>query len=186
MPERMKQENGDRRETEELEPQASSAVIEDLDALRSRLSALEEERDSYLALLQRTQADFDNYQKRIQRDLAQERRYACAPLVREELPVLDNLQRALAAARQAGEEGPLVQGVTMVQSQLAEILRRFGIVPINPQGQPFDPMQHESVLEEPRSDVDPGTVVRVLETGYRLHDRMLRPARVVVAAPAAR
>jgi molecular chaperone GrpE len=177
MPEQLKP------EADALEPQAAAAVLEDLESLRNRLGAAEQQRDEYLDLLRRTRADFENYQKRVQRDLAEERRYAHAPFARELLPVLDNLQRALDAAKHEGEKGPLVQGVTLVQSHLLDVFRRFGISPIDPVGQPFDPNVHEAVLQEPMTDVAPGTVVQVLEPGYRLHDRILRPARVTVAAP---
>src|SRR5690242_63452 len=112
---------------EEPETQAASAVLEDLESLRNRVTVAEQKRDEYLALLQRTKADFENYQKRFQRDLAEERRYAHAAFARELLPVLDNLQRALEAARQAKEHGPLTQGVNLVQAQLLDIFRRFGI-----------------------------------------------------------
>ena len=91
----------------EADQAAATAVFEDLEALRTRAT----ERDQYLDLLQRTRADFENYQKRIQRDLAQERRYQHTGIVQDLLPVLDNLERATAAAKQAGETGPLVQGV---------------------------------------------------------------------------
>jgi molecular chaperone GrpE len=174
------------RESDRLEPQAASAVLDDLESLRERAGNAEQQRDEYLALLQRTRADFENYQKRIQRDLADERRYAAAPLARELLPVLDNLKRALEASRKAGEESPLAQGVSLVLSQLLDNLRRFGITPIEPKIEPFDPTIHEAVVHQPRSDVPPGTVVEVLEPGYRLHERILRPARVVVSAPPAR
>jgi molecular chaperone GrpE len=182
MAERMKPESA-ARPAGGVESEAASAVLEDLESLRERLGTAEQQRDEYLALLRRTRADFENYQKRVQRDLTEERRYAHAPFARAILPVLDNLQRALEAARQAGEKGPLIQGVTLMLSQLLDILRSFGITPIAAEGQPFDPMMHEAVLQEPRTDVDPGTVVRVLEPGYRLHERILRPARVAVAAP---
>jgi molecular chaperone GrpE len=165
------------------EAQAASAVFEDLESLQSRVTVAEQQRDEYLALLQRTRADFENYQKRIQRDLAEERRQTLAGFVRELLAVLDNLQRALDAARKQGEKGPLVQGVALVQSQLLEVLGRSGVTPIDALGQPFDPHMHESVSQQPRADVAPGTVVEVLQPGYRLHERVLRPARVVVAAP---
>ena len=88
----------------EPEAQAASAVLEDLESLRSRVTVAEQQRDEYLALLQRTRADFENYQKRIQRDLAEERRQTLAGFVRELLAVLDNLQRAVDAARQQGEK----------------------------------------------------------------------------------
>src|SRR4029079_15513905 len=102
------------------EAPAASAVLEDLESLRSRVTVARQQRDEDTALLQRTRADFENYQKRIQRDLTEERRYAHAALARELLPVLDNLQRALDAARQQAEKSPMVQGVALVQSQLLE------------------------------------------------------------------
>jgi len=163
--------------------QAASAVLEDLESLRSRVTVAEQQRDEYLALLQRTRADFENYQKRIQRERADERRYAHADFARALFPVLDNLQRAVEAARTQGERGPLVQGVSLVQSQLLEIFGRFGITPIDALGRLFDPNLDDVVMQKPRDDVAPGTVIEVLEPGYRLHERVLRPAKVVVAAP---
>ena len=125
----------------------------------------------------------ENYQKRAQRDLAQERRYAHGPLAHDLLPIFDNFERALAAARQAGETGPLVQGVTMVQSQILDILKRHGITRIEALGQPFDPNLHEAVSQQP-SNEKPNTVLQVLENGFMIHDRVLRPARVIVSVPA--
>jgi molecular chaperone GrpE len=173
---------GEKSTGDEPGDRAASAVLDDLEALRSRLSLAEQQRDEYLSLLQRVRADFENYQKRIQRDMAEERRHAHGPFARELLAVLDNLQRALDAARKQGEQGPLVQGVTMVQSQLGDIFGRAGITPIDARGKPFDPHLHEAMQQQPRADVPPGDVVEVLEPGYRLHDQVLRPARVVVAA----
>jgi molecular chaperone GrpE len=169
----------------EAEKVAASAVMEDLDALRARAEQAERDRDELRDLARQTRADFENYQKRLQRDLAQERRYAHSPLAAELLPALDNLDRATAAARQAGETGPLVQGVGMVQSQILDALRRHGITRIEAQGQPFDPNLHQAVMQQPSDGVPPGTVLQVLEPGYMIHERVLRPARVVVsAAPA--
>ncbi|MDB5313762.1 MAG: heat shock protein GrpE [Gemmataceae bacterium] len=174
---------GERRTGEAPEAQATPAGPEDLEALRTRVTRTEQQREEYLDLLQRSQADFENYQKRLRRDLEEERRYAHLPFARELLPVLDNLQRALEAGRQEGEKGPVFRGVTLVESQLLDVLRRFGITPIEAHGRPFDPTLHEAVAQQSRGDVAPGTVAQVLEPGYRLHDRVLRPARVVVAAP---
>jgi molecular chaperone GrpE len=151
-----------------------SAVLADFEALR-------QERDQFLNLLQRTRADFENYQKRNQREREQERRYWHAPLALDLLPVLDNLDRALAAARQAGEAGPLVQGVGLVQTQLLDLLRRHGITPIEALDQPFDPNQHQAVMQQPTAERPPNTVVQVLEQGFLIQDRVLRPAKVVVA-----
>src|SRR3954466_8149360 len=112
---------------EQPEAQTATAVQQDPGSQQGPVADAEQQRDEYLALLQRTRADFENYQKRIQRDLAEERRQALAGFVRELLAVLDNLQRALDAARKQGEEGPLVQGVALVQSQLLEVLGRSGV-----------------------------------------------------------
>jgi len=167
------------------QPNGAEAVIEDIDALRARAEQAERDRDELRDLAQRTRADFENYQKRMQRDLAQERRYAHAPLANGLLPALDNLDRAMAAAKQAGESGPLVQGVAMVQTQLLDLLRRNGITRIEAEGKPFDPNLHQAVMQHPSASVPPGTVLQVLEQGYTIHDRVLRPASVVVsAAPA--
>jgi molecular chaperone GrpE len=156
---------------------AGAAGLEDLEALRARAR----ERDEYLDLLQRARADFANYQKRNQKEREQERRYAYGPLVQELLPALDNLDRATAAARQAGETGPLVQGVAMVQSQLLDVFRRHGVTPIEAQGKPFDPNLHEAVMQQPSPDQPPNTVLQVLERGFTIHDRVLRPAKVIVS-----
>jgi molecular chaperone GrpE len=169
----------------EAEKAAATAVIEDIDALRARAEKAERDRDELRDLAQRTRADFENYQKRNQRDRAEERRYAHSALAGELLPALDNLDRATAAAKQAGETGPLVQGVAMVQAQLLDVLRRHGVTRIEAQGQPFDPHLHQAVMQQPSGSVPPGTVLQVLEPGYTIHERVLRPARVVVsAAPA--
>jgi molecular chaperone GrpE len=153
----------------------------DLEGVRARLAEAEKARDEYLALAKRTQADFENYQKRAQRDQAQALRYAQTPLAFDLLGPLDNLERAVAAAKQVGETGPLVQGVAMVQAQLLDVFRRHGINRIEAQGRPFDPNLHQAVMQQPSADHPPGTVVQVLEQGYTIHDRVLRPARVAVS-----
>lgn len=163
--------------------QTAAPPADELEALRARAEAAEKALQQAQEQALRTRADFDNYQKRASRDAAQERRYAQVPLAGDLLPALDNLERATAAARQVGESGPLVQGVAMVQSQLQDILRRHGITRVEAQGQPFDPNHHEAVSQQPTSEFPPNTVVQVLEQGYLVHDRVLRPARVVVSAP---
>ncbi len=161
--------------------EAATAVLEDLEALRERTAALEKERDDFRALLQRTRADFENYQKRAQRDVAQERRYWHGSLALDILPILDNFDRAVAAAKQAGETGPLVQGVAMIQDQLLGVLKRHGITRIEAEKQPFDPNLHQAVMQQPSEDHPPNAVLQVLEQGFLIHDRVLRPARVVVS-----
>ena len=153
-----------------------------LSEAQERLAASERQLEDTVALLKQTQADFENYQKRAARDRDVERKYAVAPLARDLLPALDNLQRAMDAARQVGESGPLVQGVAATQAQIIQILGRHGITPIEAQDQPFDPNRHEAVMQKPSADHPPGTVVQVLQNGFMIHDRVLRPASVVVSA----
>src|SRR5262249_35115083 len=118
---------------------------EELEALRKQAA----ERDQFRDLALRTRAEFENYQKRNQKEREQERRYWYNPLALDLLPVFDNLERTLAAAKQAGETGPLVQGVAMVQGQLLEMLKRHGITRIDADGKPFDPNVHQAVVQQP-------------------------------------
>jgi molecular chaperone GrpE len=153
--------------------------------LQAKLQAAEKARDEYLDLVKQTRAEFENYQKRSARDLATERRYAQAPLAGDLLPALDNLERALAAANQLGDKGKLAEGVALVQSQLLDVLRRHGVTRIEAQGKPFDSNLHQAVMQQPSAEVPPQTVLQVLEQGYMLHERLLRPARVIVSMPPA-
>jgi molecular chaperone GrpE len=173
--------NGAGQQTAQAPPSSS-----ELEVLRVRAETAEQEREQFRALAQRTRADFENYQKRQQREQAQDRLYANTGLAGDLLPMLDNLDRALAAAKQAGEKGPLVQGVAMVQSQVLDMLRRHGIQRMDVQGKPFDPNLHQAVMQQPTADQPPLTVLQVLENGYMIHERVLRPARVIVSVtPAA-
>jgi molecular chaperone GrpE len=136
-----------------------------------------------VALVKQTRADFENYQKRAARDRDEERRYAVTPLARDLLPAFDNLQRALDAAKQAGDVGPLAQGVAATQAQILQIFARHGIKPIEALHQPFDPNRHEAVMQQPSADHPAGTVLQVLQQGFQIHDRVLRPASVIVSTP---
>jgi len=149
------------------------------ESLEDRLQALEAERDEYLNDLQRVAAEFENYRKRAAREQADFATRATERLVKELLPVLDDLERALEAAA-AHEEAKLEEGVQLVQRALAAALKREGLVEIAADG-PFDPHVHEALLSRLVEDAEPGTVLAVLQKGYRLGDRVLRPARVIVA-----
>jgi molecular chaperone GrpE len=166
--------------TEEKDDGATATAIssEELDALRKQAA----ERDQFRDLALRTRAEFENYQKRNQRERDQERRYWYGPLALDLLPIFDNLERTLAAAKQAGESGPLVQGVAMVHGQLLEMLKRHGITRVEADAKPFDPNVHQAVMQQPTADQEPGTVLQVLEQGFMNHDRVLRPAKVIVAS----
>jgi molecular chaperone GrpE len=138
------------------------------------------ERDEYLALAQRVQADFENYRKRAAREQERLVAHAHERLVRELLPVLDDLERALEAAERH-EEAALVDGVKLVERSLRKVLEREGVVEIAVDGG-FDPHVHEAMLTQPGEGAEPGTVLDVLQRGYRVGDKVVRPARVVVAA----
>jgi molecular chaperone GrpE len=133
------------------------------------------ERDRYLDLAKRTQADFDNYRRRA----ATAGTRAKAGLVRELLPVVDNLERAIASATD-GDSG-VVQGVKLVHADLVGVLERNGIVADEPSGRRFDPTEHEAVSMRTEEGAEPGIVLDVVEKGYRLNDTIIRPARVVVS-----
>jgi molecular chaperone GrpE len=165
--------------TEPAEPDAALEVEHDLDELLVRAGKA----DEYLALAQRTQADFENFRKRMTRDVAAAEQRGVGKLAKELLPALDNLGRALAAAQAEGEsDGHLGTGVRLVQEELLAALRRAGIEPFSPRGERFDPNEHEAMAQQPVEGAEPGTVAEVYQQGFRHGESVLRPARVVVAA----
>ncbi len=163
----------------ELAPdaEAGAALEGDLDELVKTAS----ERDQYLALAQRTQADFENYRKRVAREAAAAQERGVIALAKELLPALDNLDRAMQAA---APEDPLLEGVGLVRAELGAALARMRIESFSPVGEPFDPELHEAVATAPQPEggAPGGTVVEVYQAGYRLEANVIRPARVVVAA----
>ena len=137
------------------------------------------ERDEYLELAQRTQADFENYRKRTAQQAAQAGERAKAGLLRELLPVVDNLERALDSANDG--EQHLAEGVRLVHSELLGLLERNGIVSFDPRGESFDPTFHEAISTRSDDGTDSGLVLDTVEKGYKLNGTVLRPARVVVS-----
>jgi molecular chaperone GrpE len=165
--------------TEKAEPKPSPSELEErVSTLEERAALLEKERDEYLNDLKRVAADFENYRKRVARDQEGLVARAHERLVKELLPVLDDLERALEAAAQH-EEAKLEEGVRLVHRELVEALAREGLVEVETDGQ-FDPHVHEALVSQP-SEQEDGSVIEVLQKGYRLGDRVLRPARVVVS-----
>jgi molecular chaperone GrpE len=154
--------------------QSEKAIVE----LEERLALLERERDEVIDDLKRVAADFDNYRKRALRDQEALVARAHERLVKELLPVLDDLERALVAAEEH-EEARLEEGVRLVHRELRDALAKEGLVEIETEGE-FDPHVHEALLTQP-SDEDDGAILQVIQKGYRLGDRVLRPARVVVS-----
>lgn len=176
--------NSDIHETaDESQAQPVESLVgsdEDLKSLRARAA----ERDRYFEMLQRAQADLENYRKRVQREMESERRFAALPFVRDLLPVVDNVERALEAARASDDVARLTEGIELVRAQLLEVLSRHGVEPIEAVGRPFDPNVHEALLERPDRENADRTVLEEVGKGYQMHDRVVRPSKVVVSAPA--
>jgi molecular chaperone GrpE len=160
---------------EEVE-NSEEELVEEFD----ETEALRAENEELIDTLQRVKAEFDNYRKRVSRDQESLVARAHERLVKELLPILDDLERALGAAEQH-EEAKLEDGVRLVHRSLAEALTREGLAEIETNGK-FDPHVHEALLTQP-SEAEEGSVIEVLQRGYKLGDRVLRPARVVVAGP---
>jgi molecular chaperone GrpE len=152
------------------------------------LAAAQAETEKWKDTALRTAAELDNYRKRIARDMQDARAYANADLLRALLPVMDNFEMGLEAARAENEKGLIFQGLSMVRRQLSDFLRDTGVEEINPAGQKFDPNLHEAVSQEPSQEHAEGVVLKVARRGFKLKDRLLRAAMVVVSsgAPKAR
>ena len=166
----------DDKESAEAEPSRGSDPPE---GLEDPLARAERERDEYLDLARRSQADFENYRKRAAREAAAAGERAKSGLVRELLPIVDNLERALASAEDG--EQHLAEGVRLVHSELIAVLERNGVKQFDPAGDRFDPTEHEALSMRAEDGAEPGVVLDVVEKGYRANGSVLRPARVVVS-----
>jgi molecular chaperone GrpE len=148
------------------------------------IADLERQRDEYLDHLRRLAADFDNYKKRQARLAEQQTAQAGARILRSLLPVLDDLERSLDALAKAGVDETLRGGVLLTARALRDVLAREGLAEIAPDGETFDPREHEALMAQPSAEVPEGTVLAVVQAGWRLGEQVLRPARVVVASAA--
>lgn len=143
---------------------------------------LQAEADRWKDLAYRSQAELDNFRKRVARETQEARAYANADLLRSLLPLLDNFEMGLEAARAESEKSMIFTGMSMVHRQFQDFLRDQGVQEIEAQGRPFDPNAHEAVSQEPDARLPEGTIIRVARRGYRLKDRLLRAASVVVSS----
>jgi molecular chaperone GrpE len=132
--------------------------------------------------LLRLQAEMQNVRNRTSREIADVRKYAALPVVTDLLPVVDNIDRAIEAAEKAGEAENLLAGFRLVKQQLHTVLTRYDCVPIAAEGEVFDPNFHQAILQQPSADVPAGNVILVAQTGYKMFDRVVRPAQVIVSA----
>ena len=162
---------------EPVEAETAEADSGDLEV--EALAKVEAERDEYLADLQRVAAEFENYRKRAAREQERLIAHAHERLMRELLPVLDDLERTLEAAARH-EEAALVDGVALVERSLRKALEKEGLVEIATDG-PFDPHVHDALLTKAEKGAEPGSVLEVVQRGYRVGEKVVRPARVIVA-----
>src|SRR5215207_6505267 len=166
----------------EEDPANEERILEEKEEVEADdpLARAQRERDEYLDLARRAQADFENYRKRAAREAAAAGERAKSGLVRELLPIVDNLERALASAER--DEQHLAEGVRLVHSELIAVLERNGVEQFDPRGERFDPAEHEALSMRDQDGAESGVVLDVVEKGYRTNGAILRPARVVVSS----
>jgi molecular chaperone GrpE len=152
-----------------------------LDSVCAEPDAAQQQAQEYLALAQRAQADFQNYRRRAEQERTEAFDRGRGEVLLQILPVLDDFERAMQALPAERRDEDWVQGLTLIERKLRAALESTGLERIAAEGQPFDPWEHEAVLQEERTDVAAGTVAAVARSGYRLAGKVLRPAQVVVA-----
>ena len=167
--------------TEQTADQAVDEAIADQTVGDARIAQLESDLQEANQRVLRGQAELENYRKRVQREMADERKYAVIPLVRDLLPVVDNLERALVAAQQTSASEEMLDGVKMVAGQLVAALAQHQCVRVDDEGSEFDPNVHQAIGQEPSDKYPAGIVSRSFQSGYKLQDRVIRPAQVFVS-----
>lgn len=163
------------------EAQAAADAVLGEEQINAETESLRKELEESKVRLLRSMADLENYRRRVHREMDEQRRYANIQLIRDLLPAIDNLERAIEAAERSGEAAGVVQGVKLVIQQFETALEQHGCQRIGALGTAFDPNLHEAVLQQPSPGTPPGTVVQVVRPGFRLYDRVVRPSQVVVA-----
>lgn len=186
MPHKKKHEQDEAAAAPQVAPEEQPEAAEGTEpSLEQALAESQAEAQKNWDLYLRERAELDNYRKRMQREKEDLARFANENLLREMLPILDNLERAVSHAEQ-DQEGGLLEGVQMTLEQFRKTLERFGVVPVASIGEPFSPERHEAMGQMESSEHAPNTVVQEMQKGYTLNDRLLRPALVMIAkAPAA-
>lgn len=150
--------------------------------IQKQLTEAEEKASQYWERMLRMQAETDNMQRRVERDIANAHKYALEKFVLELLPVVDSLERAIVShVQDESGAGSLLDGVSLTLKMFNTAMEKFGVEQVNPEGQPFNPELHQAVSTQSDPDIKPGTVINVLQKGYLLNKRLIRPAMVVVA-----
>lgn len=176
-----------------MEPNATDDLVTDASAPAAEaptepqapadpMAELQAEMERWRDLAYRSQAELDNFRKRVAREQQETRSFANADLLRSLIPIMDNFAMGLDAARAESEKSIVFMGMSMVHKQIEDFLRDMGVQEIESQGKPFDPNQHEAMSQEASAEIAEGTVVRVLRRGYKLKDRLLRAASVIVSS----
>jgi len=162
-----------------------SLESEEISDLKSKLEIKTAEAEENYDRLLRVSAEFENYKKRTAREMADFKKFANQSLLRELLPIIDNLELAIKAAAEApdGKDACLLDGVALTRKEILKVFENFHVEPIDALGKPFDPNFHEAVMREESDEHPENTVVNELQKGYLMHDRLLRPSMVVVAMP---
>ena len=171
-------------QTPEPDAKPQNAEQSDSPSLSEQLKSAIAERDQFKDKWARAMADLDNFRKRTYREMDEERKFQSAPLLKSLLPVFDGLDRAVQAAAQSKNFDDLLNGVQMTIKQLESVLCGHGAKTIVAQGQPFDPNLHEAISQAPSTEHPPMTVLHDVERGYTLHERVIRPSKVVVSTAA--
>lgn len=160
-----------------VDTQAPQEVL----TVEEQLQAALAERDQFKEKWTRALADLDNYRRRVQKEMEEDRKYAVLPLLKALLPAFDGFDRAILAANQSKNADELIKGVQLTMKQLETALNGFGVKSIPAAGQPFDPNLHEAISQMPSAEHPPMTILHDVERGFTLHDRIVRPSKVIVA-----
>jgi len=175
-------EHGTARSPSAPDPSQIAASTSDQSEADDSTDGLQADLDRFRDLALRSQADFENYKKRAAREKEDAMKYANKTLLERLIPIVDNFELGLSAARAEAEESPIYSGMSLVLKQLNDFLTENGLQPIEAEGQTFDPNLHEAIANEPSEEVPEGKVIRQTRRGYRLRDRLLRPSTVVVSS----
>ena len=157
-----------------------------IEQLKSELDQVRQEAADEHDRLLRLSAEFENYKKRMDRQVEEFKKYANESLLKELLTVVDNLERAISSTdvdKGVTSEACVIEGVEMTLNEILKILKKFDVTPIEAKGKPFDPVYHEAMMQEETDEYPENTVINELQKGYLIHDRLLRPAMVVVSKP---
>jgi molecular chaperone GrpE len=172
-------------EDEKVEPEKEDVISESADEdIAEQLEASKKENEENYDRFLRVSAEFENYKKRQSREMVEFRKYANQSLIRDILPVIDNLERAISSTEVGTEEGNgILEGIALTFKDLLKILEKYDVQPIDAVGAPFDPNFHQAVSQEASDDYPENTVLHELQKGYLLHDRLVRPSMVIVSTP---